>query len=53
MENWLLKDSPYWTFYLELGLNVEIRHTAIDARRDRADDHDLYDLTAFNTCVST
>jgi hypothetical protein len=49
IENLLLKDSPYWTFYANDISNLEIRNTDIDARRTTLPYHNLYDLTAFNT----
>jgi polygalacturonase len=49
IENLLLKDSPYWTFYANDVSNLEIRNTDIDARRTQLPYHSLYDLTAFNT----
>ena len=50
VENLLLKNSPYWTFWANDIANLEIRHTDVDARR-RPDIqyHDLSEMTAFNT----
>jgi hypothetical protein len=50
VENLLLKDSPYWTFFANDVANLEIRYTDVDARR-RPDIqyHDLSEMTAFNT----
>ena len=50
VENILLKNSPYWTFFANDIANLEIRHTDVDARR-RADSryHNLDEMTAFNT----
>lgn len=49
MENLLLKDSPYWTFYAAHSDGLIIRHTNVDARITQLNYHSLYDLTAFNT----
>eukprot|EP00730_Choanoeca_flexa_P000983 TRINITY_DN10428_c0_g1_i1.p1 TRINITY_DN10428_c0_g1~~TRINITY_DN10428_c0_g1_i1.p1 ORF type:complete len:431 (+),score=90.49 TRINITY_DN10428_c0_g1_i1:1228-2520(+) len=49
MSNLLFKDSPYWTVDLQDVADVEIHHCDVDARRDKSDHHDLFDLTAFNT----
>jgi len=49
VENIIMKDSPYWTFWFHNVLNLEVRHCDIDARRDEKDNHNLYDITAFNT----
>ena len=44
------KDSPKWTVHLEDVKNVEVHHVNISAKRDEnKDDHDLLELTAFNT----
>eukprot|EP01033_Poteriospumella_lacustris_P014073 gene14073-10054_t len=49
VERWLLKNSPYWTFYAEDSDGLLIRHTDVDARWTNADTHTLVDLQAFNT----
>lgn len=49
MENLLLKDSPYWTFYAEDSDGLLIRHTDVVARWTNIDKHTLIDLQAFNT----
>ncbi|EDQ85455.1 uncharacterized protein MONBRDRAFT_34221 [Monosiga brevicollis MX1] len=43
------KNSPYWNVLLDDVADVEIHDCRVDARRDNADFHDLYDMTAFNT----
>jgi polygalacturonase len=49
MENLLLKDSPYWTFYAESSDGLIIRYTDVVARWTDIDKHTLIDLQAFNT----
>lgn len=49
VENVLLKDSPYWTFYADNIEGLEVRYSTIDARRMNDDGHNIIDLTAFNT----
>lgn len=49
VENLLLKNSPYWTFYAEDSDGLIIRHTDVDARWTKANYHTLIDLQAFNT----
>jgi len=49
IENLILKNSPYWTFFANHVNNLEVRWTDIDVRRTSLDRHDLIDLTAFNT----
>ena len=49
VENIILKNSPYWTFWAHGVEYLEVRHVDIDARRDKDDGHDVIDLTAFNT----
>jgi len=49
MENLLLKNSPYWTFYAENSDGLVIRYTDVDARWTKQDYHTLVDLQAFNT----
>jgi hypothetical protein len=44
-----LINSPYWTFWAPDSDGLEVRHVTIDARRTRADEHTVIDLTAFNT----
>jgi polygalacturonase len=49
MENLLLKNSPFWSFYAEDSDGLHIHHTDVDARWTNADYHTLIDLQAFNT----
>mmetsp|Transcript_3689 Transcript_3689/g.13260 ORF Transcript_3689/g.13260 Transcript_3689/m.13260 type:complete len:589 (+) Transcript_3689:118-1884(+) len=49
VEHWLLKDSPYWSFWANDVDTLEVRHAAVDVRRNAARQHDLYNLQAFNT----
>jgi len=49
VENILFKNSPYWTFWAHDINGLEIRYSDIDNRRTDADNHDIIDLTAFNT----
>ncbi len=49
VEHWFYHQSPYWTFYVNNVHNLEVRWTDIEARRTEWDEHDIYDLTAFNT----
>ena len=49
IENVLFLNSPYWTTYFTDVNGLEIRHSAIDARRMDDDGHNLIDMTAFNT----
>jgi hypothetical protein len=49
MENLLLKDSPYWTFYAEKSDGLLIRYTDVSARWTDKNEHTLLDLQAFNT----
>ena len=50
VENLLLKNSPYWTFWAPGSKGLEVRFTDISNRRhSEIDDHNIYDLTAFNT----
>lgn len=48
-ERILLKDSAFWTFWFQNCEGLEVRYSEIDARRDQADKHTKWDLTAFNT----
>ncbi|KAJ8600586.1 hypothetical protein CTAYLR_008175 [Chrysophaeum taylorii] len=49
-ERILLHQSPYWTFTAEGVDGLEIRYATINNRRDPdATDHNLIELTAFNT----
>eukprot|EP00043_Microstomoeca_roanoka_P003609 m.44775 g.44775 ORF g.44775 m.44775 type:complete len:440 (+) comp12130_c0_seq1:309-1628(+) len=48
-ENILFKNSPYYHVMAEDVEDVVIRYCDVDARRDKAQKHDLFDLTAFNT----
>eukprot|EP01084_Bolivina_argentea_P248968 416588_1 len=43
------KDSPYHTVCLYDVANIEIRFSNVSAKRTNIDEHDMYDLTAFNT----
>ncbi|KAJ9462632.1 Endopolygalacturonase I [Diplonema papillatum] len=49
VENIILKDSPYWTFFAENVDTLEVRHSHVSARRTEEDGHGLIDLSAFNT----
>jgi hypothetical protein len=49
VENLLFKDSPYWTFWVHGVDGLEVRHCEISARRTDQDNHNLIDITAFNT----
>jgi hypothetical protein len=49
VENLLLKDSPYWTFWAEQCDGMHIHHTDVSARWTDIDKHTLLDLQAFNT----
>ena len=49
MENIILKDSPYWTTYFQYCEGLEIRFCEISARRTEKENHNLVDITAFNT----
>lgn len=49
MEHLFLKDSPYWTFLAAQSDGLVVRHTKIEARWTKADNHTLIDLQAFNT----
>ena len=42
-------NSPYWTLTIESVDGLEIRYCDIEARRTDLDEHDIIDLTAFNT----
>lgn len=48
-ENILLKDLPYWIFWVLNVDGLEVRHSKIDARRMNDDGHNIIDQTAFNT----
>ena len=48
-ENIFLHNSPYWTFTADGIEGLEIRNSHVDARRGKRDEHDLYDISAFNT----
>ena len=48
-ERILLHNSPYWTFLASNVDGLEVRDSAIDARRDTDDGHNAIDMTAFNT----
>ena len=49
VENLLLKQSPYWTFFAHDVNGIEVRHSAIEVHYDNATDHDWLDISAFNT----
>ena len=49
VENIILKNSPYWTFWAHGVKYLEIRNVDISARRTDYDGHDAIDLSAFNT----
>jgi len=49
IENLVFKNSPYWTVWVHEVDGLEIRYSDVTARRSNADDHDLYDMSAFNT----
>jgi len=49
VENLMLKNSPRWSFWAPAAQGLEIRNSAVSARRDNYDGHDIVDLTAFNT----
>ena len=42
-------DSPRWTFYAKNVDGLEVRECEIEARRTDSDDHNVVDMTAFNT----
>ncbi|CAJ1364548.1 unnamed protein product [Effrenium voratum] len=42
-------DSAYWTFTALDVARLEVRHCSVTARVDKAPDHDLENLDAFNT----
>lgn len=45
MENLILKNSPYWTFWAPSVNGLEVRDSVVNARRDSDDGHDIIDLT--------
>mmetsp|Transcript_25602 Transcript_25602/g.42899 ORF Transcript_25602/g.42899 Transcript_25602/m.42899 type:complete len:386 (-) Transcript_25602:523-1680(-) len=55
VENLILKDSAYWTFWAHNISSLEVRYTDISARINDDDNHKLFpfpkkgDITAFNT----
>jgi polygalacturonase len=49
IENLFFKNSPYWTTYFDDVEELEIRHCVIDARIDNATNHNIVDISAFNT----
>ena len=49
VENIILKNSPYWTFWAHGVEYLEVRNVDISARRTDHDGHDIIDLSAFNT----
>lgn len=49
IENILFKDSPYWTFFVNAVDGLEVRETEISARRTEKENHNLIDMSAFNT----
>ena len=48
-ENIIMKNPPYWTFWVNSVDGLEVRNSHIDARRTSADSHGVIDITAFNT----
>jgi len=49
VENLLFKDSPCWTFWVSRVDGLEVRNCEISARRTDQDNHNIIDMTAFNT----
>ena len=49
VENLILKNSPYWTFWAKDVAYLEVRYVDISARRTDSDGHGVIDMTAFNT----
>lgn len=49
VENIFFLDSPYWTFWVHEVDGLEVRHSRIEARRSDKENHNLIDMTAFNT----
>ena len=49
IEKLAFKDSPYWTVWAHDMDGLTIRYVDVSARRDAADAHTLYDISAFNT----
>lgn len=45
VENLILKNSPYWTFWAPSVNGLEVRDSVVNARRDSDDGHDIIDLT--------
>jgi len=49
VENIFFLDSPYWTFWVHDVDGLEVRNCEISARRSNQDNHNIIDMTAFNT----
>jgi len=49
VENLFFLDSPYWTFWVHDVDGLEVRNCEISARRSEQDNHNIIDMTAFNT----
>jgi polygalacturonase len=49
VENIFFLDSPYWTFWVHGVDGLEVRHSRIEARRSDKENHNIIDMTAFNT----
>ena len=49
VENIFFKNSPYWTTSFSDVADVEIRYSKIEARRNSENNHDFWNLGAFNT----
>lgn len=49
IENIILLNSPYWTFWVYSVDGLEVRNVDISARRTKEDSHSLLDISAFNT----
>merc|ERR1711971_1237435 len=47
IENIILLNSPYWTFWVYSVDGLEVRHVDISARRTKEDSHSLLDISAF------
>jgi hypothetical protein len=48
-EHILLKDSPFWSFWVTGVEGLIVRYSSVDARITDSDRHTALDLTAFNT----
>ena len=49
VENIFFLNSPYWTFWVHGVDGLEVRNSEISARRSDQDNHNIIDMTAFNT----